>query len=105
MPAPFILEAFSKVVVDGITFTVQPTRALGFLGFADRQVTTPDEDPAHLARAEHGQAAIGSTRYREEHGHARTGWLGSRRRPLLPGRPTSVGKLPVVSQPLVLERF
>jgi hypothetical protein len=27
MPAPFILEAFSKVVVDGITFTVQPTRA------------------------------------------------------------------------------
>jgi ABC-2 type transport system ATP-binding protein len=61
-----------EVVVDDLTFTVQPGRVTGFLGPNGAGKSTAMKILLDLAKAEHGHAMIGGTRYREMHDPART---------------------------------
>ncbi|MGB7982651.1 MAG: ATP-binding cassette domain-containing protein [Candidatus Nanopelagicales bacterium] len=54
-----------EVVVDNLTFTVQPARVTGFLGPNGAGKSTTMKILLDLARAEHGHATIGGTRYRD----------------------------------------
>ncbi len=55
----------AAVVVDDLTFTVQPGRVTGFLGPNGAGKSTAMKILLDLARADQGQATIGGTRYRE----------------------------------------
>ncbi len=59
-----------EVVVDDLTFTVQPGRVTGFLGPNGAGKSTAMKVLLDLATADHGRATIGGTRYRE---HGRPG--------------------------------
>jgi len=61
-----------EVVVDDLTFTVQPGRVTGFLGPNGAGKSTAMKILLDLAKADHGRATIGGTRYREMRGPART---------------------------------
>jgi ABC-2 type transport system ATP-binding protein len=61
-----------EVVIDDLTFTVQPGRVTGFLGPNGAGKSTAMKILLDLATAEHGTASIGGTRYREMHDPART---------------------------------
>ena len=61
-----------EVVVDDLTFTVQPGRVTGFLGPNGAGKSTAMKILLDLARADHGHATIGGTRYREMPDPART---------------------------------
>ena len=61
-----------EVVVDDLTFTVQPGRVTGFLGPNGAGKSTAMKILLDLAKADHGSATIGGTRYREMHDPART---------------------------------
>jgi ABC-2 type transport system ATP-binding protein len=61
-----------EVVVDGLTFTVQPGRVTGFLGPNGAGKSTAMKILLDLARPDHGRATIGGTRYREMVDPART---------------------------------
>ena len=54
-----------EVVVDDLTFTVQPGRVTGFLGPNGAGKSTAMKILLDLAKADHGRATIGGTRYRE----------------------------------------
>ncbi len=54
-----------EVVVDDLTFTVQPGRVTGFLGPNGAGKSTAMKILLDLARADHGRATIGGRRYRE----------------------------------------
>jgi ABC-2 type transport system ATP-binding protein len=54
-----------EVVVDDLTFTVQPGRVTGFLGPNGSGKSTTMKILLDLAEAEHGTATIGGKRYRE----------------------------------------
>ena len=60
------------VVVDDLTFTVQPGRVTGFLGPNGAGKSTTMKILLDLAKAEHGRATIGGTRYREMQDPARS---------------------------------
>jgi ABC-2 type transport system ATP-binding protein len=62
----------NEVVVDDLTFTVQPGRVTGFLGPNGAGKSTAMKILLDLARADHGRATIGGTRYRDMHDPART---------------------------------
>lgn len=53
------------VVVDDMTFTVQPGRVTGFLGPNGAGKSTTMKILLDLASADHGQTSIGGTRYRD----------------------------------------
>ena len=61
-----------EVVVDDLTFTVQPGRVTGFLGPNGAGKSTAMKILLDLAKADHGRATIGGTRYREMDDPART---------------------------------
>ena len=61
-----------EVVVDDLTFTVQPGRVTGFLGPNGAGKSTAMKILLDLAKADHGRATIGGTRYREMRDPART---------------------------------
>jgi ABC-2 type transport system ATP-binding protein len=61
-----------EVVVDDLTFTVQPGRVTGFLGPNGAGKSTAMKILLDLAKADHGRATIGGTRYRDMHDPART---------------------------------
>jgi len=61
-----------EVVVDDLTFTVQPGRVTGFLGPNGAGKSTAMKVLLDLAKADHGRATIGGTRYREMDDPART---------------------------------
>ncbi len=61
-----------NVVVDDLTFTVQPGRVTGFLGPNGAGKSTLMKILLGLAAADGGQATIGGTRYRDHHDPART---------------------------------
>jgi ABC-2 type transport system ATP-binding protein len=61
-----------EVVVDDLTFTVQPGRVTGFLGPNGAGKSTAMKILLDLAKADHGRATIGATRYRDMHDPART---------------------------------
>jgi ABC-2 type transport system ATP-binding protein len=61
-----------EVVVDDLTFTVQPGRVTGFLGPNGAGKSTAMKILLDLAKADHGHATIGGTRYREIPHPART---------------------------------
>jgi ABC-2 type transport system ATP-binding protein len=54
-----------EVVVDHLTFTVHPGRVTGFLGPNGAGKSTAMKILLDLAKADHGHATIGGTRYRE----------------------------------------
>jgi ABC-2 type transport system ATP-binding protein len=54
-----------EVVVDDLTFTVQPGRVTGFLGPNGAGKSTAMKILLDLAAADHGHATIGGTRYRQ----------------------------------------
>ena len=54
-----------EVVVDNLTFTVQPGRVTGFLGPNGAGKSTTMKILLDLAKPEHGHATIGGTRYRD----------------------------------------
>jgi ABC-type dipeptide/oligopeptide/nickel transport system ATPase subunit len=54
-----------EVVVDDLTFTVQPGRVTGFLGPNGAGKSTAMKILLDLAKADHGRATIAGTRYRE----------------------------------------
>lgn len=54
-----------EVVVDDLTFTVQPGRVTGFLGPNGAGKSTAMKILLDLARADHGRATIGGRRYRD----------------------------------------
>ncbi len=54
-----------EVVVDDLTFTVQPGRVTGFLGPNGAGKSTTMKVLLDLASADHGRAAIAGTRYRD----------------------------------------
>ncbi|MCY7402174.1 MAG: ATP-binding cassette domain-containing protein [Nocardioides sp.] len=54
-----------EVVVDDLTFTVKPGRVTGFLGPNGAGKSTAMKILLDLAKADHGRATIGGTRYRE----------------------------------------
>ncbi|AXT85012.1 ABC transporter ATP-binding protein [Aeromicrobium sp. A1-2] len=60
------------VVVDDLTFTVEPGRVTGFLGPNGAGKSTVMKILLDLARANHGHATIGGLRYREMADPART---------------------------------
>jgi ABC-2 type transport system ATP-binding protein len=60
------------VVVDDLTFTVRPGRVTGFLGPNGAGKSTAMKILLDLAKAEHGRATIGGTRYREMQDPARS---------------------------------
>ena len=61
-----------EVVVDDLTFTVQPGRVTGFLGPNGAGKSTAMKILLDLAKAEHGHATIGGMRYRDMPNPART---------------------------------
>ncbi len=61
-----------EVVVDDLTFTVQPGRVTGFLGPNGAGKSTAMKILLDLAKADHGRARIGGRRYREMTDPART---------------------------------
>ena len=61
-----------EVAVDDLTFTVQPGRVTGFLGPNGAGKSTAMKILLDLAKADHGRATIGGTRYREMPDPART---------------------------------
>ncbi|MCW2819661.1 MAG: transporter ATP-binding protein [Marmoricola sp.] len=61
-----------EVVVDDLSFTVHPGRVTGFLGPNGAGKSTAMKVLLDLARADHGSATIGGTRYREMSDPART---------------------------------
>ena len=61
-----------EVVVDDLTVTVQPGRVTGFLGPNGAGKSTTMKILLDLAKADHGRATIGGTRYRELPDPART---------------------------------
>jgi len=61
-----------EVVVDDLTFTVQPGRVTGFLGPNGAGKSTAMKILLDLAGADHGSATIGGGRYREMNNPART---------------------------------
>jgi ABC-2 type transport system ATP-binding protein len=61
-----------EVVVDDLTFTVQPGRVTGFLGPNGAGKSTAMKILLDLARADHGRATIAGTRYRDMRHPART---------------------------------
>ncbi len=61
-----------EVVVDALTFTVQPGRVTGFLGPNGAGKSTAMKILLDLAKADHGRATIGGRRYREMDDPART---------------------------------
>jgi ABC-2 type transport system ATP-binding protein len=61
-----------EVVVDDLTFTVQPGRVTGFLGPNGAGKSTAMKILLDLAGADHGRATIGGTRYRQMRDPART---------------------------------
>ena len=61
-----------EVVVDDLTFTVKPGRVTGFLGPNGAGKSTAMKVLLDLAKADHGRATIGGTRYREMTDPART---------------------------------
>lgn len=61
-----------EVVVDDLTFTVQPGRVTGFLGPNGAGKSTAMKILLDLAKADHGRATIGGTRYREMPNPSRT---------------------------------
>jgi len=61
-----------EVVVDDLTITVQPGRVTGFLGPNGAGKSTAMKILLDLAKADHGRATIGGTRYREMDDPART---------------------------------
>ncbi|MEO5652986.1 MAG: ATP-binding cassette domain-containing protein [Marmoricola sp.] len=61
-----------EVVVDDLTFAVQPGRVTGFLGPNGAGKSTAMKILLDLARADHGRATIGGRRYREMTDPART---------------------------------
>ena len=61
-----------EVVVDDLTITVQPGRVTGFLGPNGAGKSTAMKVLLDLAKADHGRATIGGTRYREMDDPART---------------------------------
>ncbi len=61
-----------ETVVDNLTFTVQPGRVTGFLGPNGAGKSTAMKILLDLAKADHGRATIGGTRYRELPDPART---------------------------------
>ena len=54
-----------ELVVDNLTFTVQPGRVTGFLGPNGAGKSTSMKILLDLAKADHGRATIGGRRYRE----------------------------------------
>ena len=60
------------VVVDDMTFTVQPGRVTGFLGPNGAGKSTTMKILLDLASADHGRASVGGTRYRDLDDPART---------------------------------
>lgn len=54
-----------EVVVDDLTFTVEPGRVTGFLGPNGAGKSTAMKILLDLARADHGHATIGGIRYRD----------------------------------------
>ncbi|HSO05249.1 MAG TPA: ATP-binding cassette domain-containing protein, partial [Candidatus Limnocylindrales bacterium] len=54
-----------ETVVDNLTFTVQPGRVTGFLGPNGAGKSTTMKILLDLAKADHGHATIGGTRYRD----------------------------------------
>ena len=61
-----------EVVVDNLNITVQPGRVTGFLGPNGAGKSTAMKILLDLAKADHGRAIIGGTRYREMTDPART---------------------------------
>ena len=61
-----------QVVVDDLTFTVEPGRVTGFLGPNGAGKSTAMKILLDLAAADHGRVSIGGTRYREMTDPART---------------------------------
>jgi ABC-2 type transport system ATP-binding protein len=61
-----------EVVVDDLTFTVQPARVTGFLGPNGAGKSTAMKILLDLAEAEHGHATIAGQRYRDMPDPART---------------------------------
>jgi ABC-2 type transport system ATP-binding protein len=61
-----------EVVVDDLTFTVQPGRVTGFLGPNGAGKSTTMKVLLDLAKADHGHATIGGIRYRDMRDPART---------------------------------
>jgi ABC-2 type transport system ATP-binding protein len=61
-----------EVVLDDLTFTVQPGRVTGFLGPNGAGKSTAMKILLDLAKAGHGHATIGGTRYRDMGDPART---------------------------------
>ncbi len=61
-----------EVVVDDLTFTVEPGRVTGFLGPNGAGKSTAMKILLDLAKPDHGRATIGGTRYREMPDPART---------------------------------
>ena len=61
-----------EVVVDNLNITVQPGRVTGFLGPNGAGKSTAMKILLDLAKADHGRATIGGTRYRELTDPART---------------------------------
>ena len=62
----------TRKAVDGIDFTVEPGRVTGFLGPNGAGKSTTMRILLDLAKADHGRATIGGTRYREMRDPART---------------------------------
>jgi ABC-2 type transport system ATP-binding protein len=60
-----------EVVVDDLTFTVQPGCVTGFLGPNGAGKSTAMKILLDLAQADHGRATIGGQRYRDMHDPAR----------------------------------
>ena len=74
---PLMLEHVTKtyghdVVVDDLSFTVEPGRVTGFLGPNGAGKSTTMKILLDLASADRGRATIGGTRYRELRDPART---------------------------------
>src|SRR5687768_13909208 len=74
------------VVVDDLTFAVQPRRVTGFLGPNGAGKSTTMKILIELAKAEGGCAKIGGTRYREMENPARTGGVVLEPNAYHPGR-------------------
>jgi ABC-2 type transport system ATP-binding protein len=75
-----------EVVVDDLTFTVQPGRVTSFLGPNGAGKSTAMKILLDLAKAEHGHATIGGRRYREMPDPARTVGVALEPNAFHPGR-------------------
>jgi ABC-2 type transport system ATP-binding protein len=75
-----------EVVVDDLTFTVQPGRVTSFLGPNGAGKSTAMKILLDLAKAEHGHATIGGRRYREIRDPARAVGVALEPNAFHPGR-------------------